>query len=56
MNCFVGENDGFLGTAESAPLPWDVLDNGADPSGAQLSLQRRFVSGQVMLSKFIYRL
>lgn len=49
VNCFVGEEDGFLGPAEAAPLAWDVLDNGADPTGAQLGLLRKFVSGQVTL-------
>ena len=49
VNCFVDEEQGFLGPAERDPLPWDVLDNGADQTGAQLSLLRKFFGGQVSL-------
>ena len=42
------QEHGFLGPAEVDPLPWDVLDNGADPSGAQMRLLRPFFSGQVI--------
>ena len=44
------EEDGFLGPAKADPLPWDVLDNGADQTGAQMQLLMPFISGQVRLA------
>ncbi len=41
------EEDGFLSPAKADPLPWDVLDNGADQTGAQMQLLKPFISGQV---------
>ena len=43
------EEDGFLGPAKADPLHWDVLDNGADQTGAQMRLLTPFISGQVRL-------
>ena len=47
VNCMLEEDDGFLGPAKADPLPWDVLDNGADQTGAQMQLLTPFISGQV---------
>ncbi len=47
VNCMLEEDDGFLGPAKADPLPWDVLDNGADQTGAQMQLLTPFINGQV---------